>query len=183
MLNRFAHPAVFFTAMLATAALAAPVRFPLTLANVAAALAVQQPQLAASALQMPTMTSSTPDPELVVEAIASAGKGEAKVRMACRSAADCLPFYVTVRGADTASFTQPAALPRPQTRAALPQPPTLRSGARATLRIDSGVLHITLPVIALGSGTIGGEVRVTSLDHHMTYMARVVSPNQVQGSL
>ena len=167
------------------AAATPPARFPITLAEVAVALATQQPTLAATSLEVPPMTATAPDPGLVVEGLRAAGPNTAEVRLACRDTTTCLPFYVQVRGANTGRIrfqsTVPARLPA--SHASLPQPPAIRSGARAELRIDSGRLHISLPVICLASGSLGGEIRVTSLDHTRIYTARIVSASLLEGSL
>ena len=165
-------------------AVAAP-RFPVTLACVASALATQQPSLPISELHMPAMTAADSNPELVVQAVEPTGKDEAKVRFACRAAGECLPFYVTVRGAGMSlaplTATRPVTV-RPHGPGSTAAPPAVRSGARATLLIDSGLLHLTLPVICLQGGDIGSEVRVTGLDHRMTYTARIVSPTELRES-
>jgi hypothetical protein len=160
-------------------------RFPITLVDVAAALAAQQPALAASALDIPTMTAGTPNPSLVVEALHATGPHTAQARVACRDTAACLPFYVQIHSTGTTPVPFAAPLPAPPLapRRALSQPPAIRSGEHAELHIDSGGLHISLPVICLASGQLGGEIRVTGLDHRMIYTARIVSPSLLQGSL
>ena len=164
---------------------AARARFPVTLADVAAALAAQHPELSVSGLDVPAITASSPDPTLVVGTLRAAGPGTAEVRISCREAAGCLPFYVRVHRPETEPirFAAPAPAPQPPIHAALTAPPAVRSGARAVLHLDSGRLHIILPIICLASGRLGGEIRVTSLDHRMIYTARVVSPGLMEGSL
>ena len=164
---------------------AASARFPVTLADVAAALAAQHPELSVSGLDVPLISASSPDPTLVIGTVRAAGPGMAEVRIACRDNARCLPFYVRIHspGTGRVSFTLAAPARRQPPPGTLAVPPAVRSGARAVLHLDGGRLHITLPVICLASGKLGSEIRVTGLDHRMIYTVRIVSPSLMEGSL
>jgi hypothetical protein len=167
---------------------AAPRRFPVTPAEVAAALAAQRPELPVTGLDIPSITSATPDPALVIGALRAFSPETADVRVDCRDSGDCLPFYVRVHSPAAGQLarvarTETAQAPRPQTRTAQPAPPAVRSGARAVLHIDSGGLHITLPVICLAAGNVGSAIRVTGMDRRKIYTVRILSPTLMEGSL
>ena len=61
--------------------------------------------------------------------------------------------------------------------------PSLRSGSSATLEIEQDKIHIRLAVISLQDGAIGDKVRVTSRDHKQVYMAEIIAPTLLKGTL
>jgi hypothetical protein len=164
---------------------AAPPRFPITLTDVAAAFAAQYPSLTISSLDVPAITASTPSPSLIVAAPQPAGAGIAEFRVSCEQQSVCLPFYVRVKAPEADHMTRLAPVTtHVENQIHTPsRPPAIRSGARAVLHIDNGLLHITLPVICLNGGPLGSDIRVTSLDRRMTYTARVVSAVSLKGTL
>lgn len=54
-------------------------------------------------------------------------------------------------------------------------------GAKLTMLMEEGHLHIHIPVTALDSSSTGRDVRVASLDHKHVYRAIVVDAATVQG--
>jgi hypothetical protein len=171
--------------MPACAPAATPPRFPVSLAAVAAAIAVQRPEISVSSLDVPPITASSPSPTLIVGALRPSGLRAIEVRIACRETADCLPFYVRVHGTQATQIghAEPAPTARPAVAVRSQAPPAVHSGERVELHIDSGRLHINLPVISLASGRLGAVIRVTGLDRRMIYTARIVTPTLMEGSL
>lgn len=171
------------------AAMAAPVRFPLTRAAVAAAVAAAEPRLSSGELQMPGITASLPSPALVVQSMQTMGGRAVRLRIACREAGVCLPFLVTVQQAVQQPAEVGSALPvapparGTQTAGQTLTAATVRPGARLTLHIDSGPLHITMPVVCLAGGNVGQTVRVASLDRKRMFAAEIIGPSDLKGSL
>ena len=59
----------------------------------------------------------------------------------------------------------------------------VRPGDHAVLLLEDSHMRITLPVIAIDSGRVGGEVRVSSLDRKTTFRAIVLESGAVRGDL
>ena len=102
------------------------------------------------------------------------------VKLACHTAAICLPFYATITrpyemvGNDTGS----PGLARPAGYSTLISKPaiTMRAGTHATLAMDDERSHVRIAVISLENGATGRKICVTSTDHKKVYLAEVVSP-------
>jgi hypothetical protein len=128
------------------------------------------------------VVATTTAPELKVESAELWSDHRMKVRLSCVKQEECLPFFVAVRG------NQPqAALPAlasstvtPQTK---PNSPAMRAGAHATLLLEGSHVHIKLPVLCLENGAIGQTIRVSSLDHRLTYVAQVDANLTLRGKL
>jgi hypothetical protein len=180
------------SALLLSAALACPA------AAVAAANAITAEQVAAAITNAGMTTSadrvalltnvvaSTSAPALKVDSLEQWGDRGIKVRLSCVKPEECLPFFVAVRGsqAQAASPTpvgrsSPATLPAKSDSTVF----TVRAGARETLLLDGGHVHIQISVVCLESGEIGQTIRVASLDRQHTYTAQVGSDKILRGSL
>ncbi|MGI4756697.1 MAG: flagella basal body P-ring formation protein FlgA, partial [Janthinobacterium lividum] len=60
-------------------------------------------------------------------------------------------------------------------------PASVRVGAKLTLLMEEGHMHIHLPVIAIDNSTAGNEIRVTTPDHKQMFRAVVVDAATVRG--
>jgi hypothetical protein len=132
--------------------------------------------------------STTPTPMLRVQSMEQWGEHRMKVRMACASNDQCLPFFVAVYRSEASPF-QPApasantstvgrAAARPDARSYI-----VRAGAPARLMIDGDHVHIELLVTCLENGAAGQTIRVASSDRRQTYMAEVVDGTLLRGRL
>lgn len=123
-----------------------------------------------------------------------------RVELGCHRSGECLSFYVFVQWPNATEAAKAIRIfnhagngagdvPPEHGDATLPgvrraqAGPVLKSGARATLVIDQGRLHIRVPVICLESGRAGGMVRVQSRDHRQIYLAQVLDGSSLKGSL
>ena len=61
--------------------------------------------------------------------------------------------------------------------------PVLRSGSPATLDFDEERVHVRVQVICLESGATGDKIRVTTRDHKQIYVAEIVAPRALKGTL
>ena len=105
-----------------------------------------------------------------------------KVRLSCVKQEECLPFFVAVRGSQPQAVLPvlTSSTATPQTK---PNSPAMRAGAHAVLLLEGGHIHIQLPVVCLENGAIGQTIRVTSLDHKLTYLAQVDANLTLRGKL
>lgn len=107
------------------------------------------------------------------------------IKFACRVAGTCLPFYAVVdwpADAKLPTVIEPSAVATVRPAAKTKAPVVLRAGARATLLLDDGQLHMEIPVIALENASAGQSIRVASLDRKRTYTAQVVDAGLLKGA-
>jgi hypothetical protein len=99
-----------------------------------------------------------------------------QVRVRCRTAGVCVPFYVvaSLDGASFATKSVPADDHRPVFLVQRNQP--------AILVLQSSYARITLPVVCLQDGTRGQTVRVRASNGRL-YVAEVLGFNQLHGRL
>lgn len=132
------------------------------------------------------VVATTSSPALKVESAELWSDHRVKVRLSCVKSEECLPFFVAVRGSQSEAGSPVNADASPA--AILPAKPGANSfavqvGVRATLLLEGGHVHIQLPVVCLENGAIGQTIRVTSLDHKLTYMAQVDGNKTLRGRL
>lgn len=153
---------------------------------VAATLAQAGLSVPEARLHLPGSLSSQSDtPELKVTAAEQRSNGSLSVRFACRTAVECMPFFVTVDPADDrgalAAFAeraqhQPSGAPRSD-RA------SVAIGAHVTLQLTDAQMRIQMPAVAIDTGVPGAEVRVASLDRKHTWRGVVVDATTVRGGV
>jgi hypothetical protein len=161
-------------------------RYPITQHQIATSVRLAGVSVADEAVVLPAgITSSEPDPALDVQTVlapqAGTSEGLVRVKLTCRSAGACVPFFATVRGAVSPSAWDGVA----SGKAAMPQPaaPSIRAGNPAIMIIATKSMQIEVPVISLESGAIGSSIRVASWDRKQKYMATVISPTVLRGGL
>jgi hypothetical protein len=112
-------------------------------------------------------------------------KARSKIRLTCRIASVCLPFYAIViwpeglsnpSGAPSFLSAHPARVPKPMPEI------TMQAGTHATLVLDDERAHIQLTVVSLESGSTGHKIRVASPDHKQIYIAEIIGANLLKGS-
>jgi hypothetical protein len=167
-----------------------PQRFAVTSAQVARALDKRGLTVSDDQISFPAnIVTASVDPLLDIDSVEpmTDGAGDShhrsKVKLVCHSPQLCVPFYVVVGrslGSALPVFTthNGIALAPAETL-----PISVRIGNRATLVVDTGQMHIELPVICLQNGAVGARIRVVSPDHKQSYTATVVSSTLVTGSL
>jgi hypothetical protein len=126
------------------------------------------------------VVAKTSTPALQVQSMERWGDHRLRVRLACATSDQCLPFMVSVRCSQDCSPHPASGGARPmsagvnETRRTIPGAYVVRAGSSATLRIDGGHVHIELSVICLENGAAGQTIRVASNDRSRTYTAQVV---------
>jgi len=121
--------------------------------------------------------ANTDSPELEVKSIKRLDDRRAAVRLECASSEQCLPFMVALRlDQGQIEFPESTIDNRPKSIA-------VHNGSKATLHLEGTHIHIALIVICLENGSIGQTIRVTSLDRHKVYTARVASDELLEGAL
>ena len=181
--------ALLLSAAMALPAAPAPGRAAITPAQIAAAITNAGVKVSAEQVTLLTeVTAASAAPGLEVQSMEPWGIRRMRVRLTCGASEQCLPFFVAVRfGNEGATQPDSAASDRPPL-AALPAATdpssfAVRSGAKATLLLDSGHVHIRLIVVCLESGAAGQTIRVSSIDHRQTYRAKVVGDAVLRASL
>jgi|CZKL01.1.fsa_nt_gi hypothetical protein len=182
---------VLLSVVVAVPAVAAPARQSITAEQIAAAMNGAGMQITAQQVSLLTdVVATTSRPVLKVRSLEPWGDHRMMVRLECANPEECLPFFVAARfsqGNDVHPVTSDserasATTSDTQTKAAS-TPPVMRTGALATLMIDSNSMHIKLAVVSLENGTTGQTIRVASKDRKQIYSAKVVSSTLLVGSL
>ena len=163
-------------------------RFPITGASVAEALRSGGIAVDPAQVQLPAgLSSSTSTPVLKLSGAEMLQDGRMRVRLLCGTGRECIPFLATVRlrEDDKALFAAFSRIATAQAKSPLPTAsgPALKVGQRALLLIEDGLMHITLPVVSIDSGSVGAEVRVSSLDRKETFRGVVIGAGAVRGRL
>lgn len=184
-------------------------RFPVTSAQIVSAMQNREMSTRNVQVRLPgPITSSVADPALEIQSVSQINSHEMRLRIACLERADCLPFFVVVTSTDelassslpvksappTVGTEHPSSLVKNSAEAISAQsvssksatsgePPILRSGAPATLGFDGDHLHVRVEVICLQSGAAGDKIRVTTPDHKQIYVAEIVAPTLLKGTL
>jgi hypothetical protein len=165
-----------------TARAETPQRFAVTSLDVAHALLQRGLTVADDQISLPaSIVSTIAEPILDVDSIEPLRAGpnnshlRSKVKLVCHSSQLCLPFYAIVN--------QPLGSKLQAVALATPLPVSMRAGSNATLIVDTGEMHIQVPVICLQNGAIGARVHVVSPDRKQKYTATIVSTTVLRGSL
>jgi hypothetical protein len=140
------------------------------------------------------VVASEPSPLLEVLSVKplgdrSSGKhseSHSLVKMGCRVAGACLPFYSivskpaavldNVQVARDISYTGNSAALKPRDKI------MMRQGTHATLMMNDSRMQVQVSVISLENGIAGHKIRVESPDHKQKYTAEVVSANLLKRS-
>jgi hypothetical protein len=185
--------------------------FPVTSSQIISAMQGRQlPTQGARIRIAAPITASLENPQLDIQAITLVSPREIRMRMGCRNRAVCPSFfalasYPQVINAATLPARLESTTPTSQTLTnskhesppvapsnaapelkpanAAAQEPTLRIGSPVMLQIDSDRVHILIEVICLENGSTGDKIRVTTRDHKQSYVARIVTPTLLKGSL
>ena len=153
--------------------------YPIRLEQVVRAVLAAHPELAGDAIALPEALAAREDaPALEAGPVErwSDGAGMGHVRLRCQSESVCLPFYASVH-------LLPSQIGGPKPGLPGAAEPGLRAGERASMVIDSGRLHLRIPVTCLSSGAVGSTIRVAGPAHSKVYEAAVVDQITVRGNL
>lgn len=169
------------TAVLLTAFALAPSARPATLISMAdvrgslTAQGVIGPD--ASIAPLPAVEQKTFAVRITVSGVQILTRDSARLRLRCRDAGECLPFYAVVSWPSEEqmrsgihAFTSA----QPQAVAAKPAV-MMRAGKDAILIVRGAHSEMRIPVISLQNGVMGNLIRVTSHDHKQIYRAEVVN--------
>jgi len=174
-------------------------RFPLSTAQIVDAMRERQMLTEGVQLRLSVpITTIAANPLLEVQDIAPVNAHEFRLRIACRDRSECLPFFATATypGATGTSASHAKADQQPVPARSLPpaastaikgassgETPLLRSGSPATLDFDGERVHVRVEVICLESGATGDKIRVATRDHKQIYVAEIVAPRALKGTL
>jgi len=149
-------------------------------------------QVSAGQVKLPsTVLATEEEPLLEVRAVDKLGPLDASqpdqrsagVRIRCKAAGICLPFYAIVTWQES---PQSLATPSALDGAAKPREerltPIVRTGERLTLLLEGDHAHIQVSVISLASASLGQRIRVVTPDHRHFYTAEVLGAGAVKGS-
>ena len=151
---------------------------PIRLEQVARAVLAAHPELAGAAIALPEApTARENEPALAAGPVERWGSqpGTAHVRMRCQVESVCLPFYASVHLAPSQGEARSQEVREAQ--------PVLRAGERASMVIDSGRLHLRIPVTCLTSGAVGSTIRVAGPARSKVFEAAVLDKSTVRGEL
>ena len=127
---------------------------------------------------------SDTDAVLRVTGFRTLNAGTVWVRLVCRRAQDCLPFFILFHPAEKGIVPSFSVLPDSKTQRASIQktrsPSLVRAGSRATLLLKSGPASIRTSVICLDSGERGASIRVRNLATKRVLAAQVVDRGLVE---
>jgi hypothetical protein len=138
------------------------------------------------------MSATVASPRLEIVKAEPVGNKQVRVELRCSTAAECLPFFATLDVKDSSlvlaeiqSKTGSVAAVSHQATGPIGGQPTdrqqLRVGSHAVLEIRDGHLDIHLQVLAIDTGAIGQQVRVSTLDRKKVFHARVTGDGTVMG--
>ena len=164
--------------------------YPIASTYAASAVIAAHPELAENSIELPARVEAhEPEPALVAGPIEHwpASSAAARVRLHCQSEGVCLPFYVLVhpskKEADSGARSEPPIAPAKTGGLNREDTAALRTGQRASMLIDSGFLHLRIPVTCLQGGAVGSTIRVAGPGRSRVYEAAVVDGTTVRGSL
>ena len=171
-------------------------RYEVSASVVAAALTTEGLAIAPDRLHLAMpLSAANPAPQLHVAGAELEHDGSLLLRIICRRAGECMPFFATIaksdgeaalaalpglRDATAAATAGTAAAP---TAAVVAHPQGIAVGAHITLQLTDAQMHIQLPAVAIDTGAPGSEVRVASLDRKHTWRGIVLNANTVQGGV
>jgi Chaperone for flagella basal body P-ring formation len=108
------------------------------------------------------------------------------VRLACRRAQECLPFFILLHRSDR--HTEPelrtfvSAAKSAPARRKTHAPALIRAGSRVTMILQTGAAQITTPAICLDNGDLGSRVRVTNLATRQVMTAEIIDQGLVRSA-
>ncbi len=182
----------FLIAALAAAAPvlhAAPPSF-IHLEEVTRAVVAAHPELAGDSIELPTaIPTREAAPQLEagpVEHWSSTPNQPGHVRLRCLSETVCRPFYATVHLRllqEQSKNAEPNRTERESRLAPTAEATLMHAGTHASMLIDSGRIHLRIPVTCLASGGLGAPVRVSGPKSSRVYLATVVDGTTVRGTL
>lgn len=158
--------------------------------QVASALSSHAFAVSPAQVQLPvSVPSRRVAPDLEVLSLETTDGHNTKVKLRCRNGVECLPFYAVVHWNSREESERAVGLsPKPTAQlptipAQLHDPWFVRAGEAATLVLEGAHVRIQLPVICLGSGSVGKNIRVITTDRRKTYRAEVVATGVLKGGL
>lgn len=167
-----------------------PVRVPLTMATIAQTLRSAGVEANESQIRLPLeiRIAASARSTLLVTGAEVLGGAQLRVRLACGDPHDCLPFFATLQCTDeSAARIAASSFSSSSLVAGLPirtvDTSILRPGDHAMLLLEDRQMQITFPVFFIDSGKVGSTVRVSTLDRKKTFLATIVDPQTVRGTL
>ena len=135
----------------------------------------------------PVLEALAVGPREVTEDSANASGVRIWVKLGCREAGVCLPFYVMVAlpAGDNAPLIEGLRKAGNMTGVGMKHDGgvTMPAGAHATLVLEGSHSQIEIPVITLEPGMAGSEIRIATPDRRNFYRATVIGPGLLKGLL
>jgi hypothetical protein len=110
----------------------------------------------------------------------------AVARLTCANPGECLPFFVILHWSDPGERIAVLGPLRSQPVRVNPAPRAakvllVRAGRQATLLMQNEKMRIATAIICLQNGSLGEQIRVSSLDHRRIMTAEVVDSGLLKG--
>ena len=184
--------------VLANAAMAqgpAVSRYQISELDIAKELVVIGVNVNASQVHLPAQISArTASQKLEIVTVQPLKANQVRIELRCSKAAECLPFFASLdvedanqTSADIQSRITSSTAPSHQTAEPIGGEPVigrqLKVGSHAVLTIRDGHLNIHLQVLAIDSGAVGQQVRVSTLDRKKIFHATVTGEGTVAGGV
>ena len=184
MKNDRSISAMALCAAMALPAAAAPSPIAITEAQVADVLSEAGMKVSARQVTLLSeVVASKGNPALRVESMERWGDHRMRVRLACDSNTECLPFLVAVNWSGNDAMPSGPIGAATTGSAAKTGAVVVHAGSPAILLLDGEHVHIQLSVTCLENGAAGQTVRVVSKDQRRTFSAQVFSETVLKGRL
>lgn len=170
-------------------------RYAISAADVLKAISASGVNVKLNQVHVPVhMSASIASPNLQFVAAVPEDDDQVRLELRCPIATECLPFFATLEVKDAhvvaeqlQSKSDPVNNEIQQTTLQRGEnhnnQPRIRVGSSAMLIIRDGHLDIHLKVVAIDSGVVGQQVRVSTLDRKKVFHATVTDQGVVTGVL
>lgn len=160
-------------------ALAGSAHYPITQVQIAAAISSGGMQVSPDQISLLShVVARVAQPALKLKSIQPEANNGMVARIECADPSQCVPFMVALH-VSNGVLSAAAQEPDPGQSNTL----LVHAGATAVLLLDGAHVHICIPVICLGNGTLGQTIRATSPDRHQFYTVQVAGERILRGRL
>lgn len=170
-------------------------RYPITKEEVAKEMGVVGVNVEASQIHIPSgMSADSISPKLEIVTAEPIQDNQVRLQLRCSTNAECLPFFTTLDVKEPNLISAEIRLKSNGSTAANRQPAMqvgdnpvsqkqIRVGSRAVLVMQDGHMDIHLQVVAMDTGVLGQQVRVSTLDRKKIFHATVTGAGTVTGAI
>jgi hypothetical protein len=167
-------------------------RYPISAADIAKELAVVGINMQTSQVHIPAgMSAAGISPNLEIVTAEPIGHDQVRLELRCATVGECLPFFAILDvekaklvSAELQLKSQGAAAGHQtatQVIASRSSQPQVRGGSRVVMIIQDDHMDIHLHVLAIDTGAMGQQVRVSTFDRKKIFHATVTGEGTVTG--